>query len=105
MPSDDLPTMYGNPLSEFLMFLLDFIVFTARSIYFLLETFILTILPNRYRKLKVGANHTSSTHFSKRIQYVNWSQMQINNTDWSLKRRRRKNGDSLQYLSLKLVFN
>lgn len=57
MPSDDLSTLYGNPLSEFLMFLLDLIVFTARSIYFLLETLILTILPNRYRKLKVSANH------------------------------------------------
>lgn len=54
MPSDDSSTMYGNPLAEFLMFLLDFVVFTARAVYFLLETLILTILPNRYRKLKVS---------------------------------------------------
>lgn len=54
MPSDESQTMYGNPLSEFLMFLIDFIVFAARSIYFLFETFILTVLPNRYRKLKVS---------------------------------------------------
>lgn len=46
--------MYGNPLSEFLRFIVDFFVFAARSIYFLLETFILTITPNRYRKLKVS---------------------------------------------------
>lgn len=54
MSSDELTTMYGNPLSEFLMFLVDFFVFAARSIYFLLETLILTLLPNRYRKLKVS---------------------------------------------------
>lgn len=57
MPSDELTTMYGNPLSEFLMFLVDFIVFTIRSIYYLSETLILTILPDRYRKLKVSAVH------------------------------------------------
>lgn len=54
MSSDELSTMYGNPMMEFLMFLVDFIVFAVRSIYFLLETFILTILPNRYRTLKVS---------------------------------------------------
>lgn len=54
MPSDELATMYGNPMWEFLMFLVDFVVFSTRSIYFLLETLILTILPNRYRKLKVS---------------------------------------------------
>lgn len=63
MPSDELSTMYGNPLSEFLMFLVDFIVFAVRSIYFLLETFILTILPDRYRKLKVSTVLKSTTHF------------------------------------------
>lgn len=60
MSLDESSTLYGNPLSEFLMFLVDFFVFTARSIYFLLETFILTILPNRYRKLKVSVK-TAST--------------------------------------------
>lgn len=54
MPSDESSTMYGNPLSEFLMFLMDFVVFVTRSIYFLMETLILTITPNRYRKLKVS---------------------------------------------------
>lgn len=54
MSSDELSTMYGNPLSEFLMLLVDFTVFVARSIYFLLETLVLTITPNRYRKMKVS---------------------------------------------------
>lgn len=54
MSSDELSTMYGNPVAEFLMFLVDFAVFAVRSVYFLLETFILTILPDRYRKLKVS---------------------------------------------------
>lgn len=54
MSSDENTTMYGNPLAEFLMFLVDFFVFSGRAIYFLLETFILTILPNRYRKMKVS---------------------------------------------------
>lgn len=65
--------MYGNPLSEFLMFLVDFIVFTVRSIYYLSETFILTILPNRYRKLKVSAEidncvTTTTTRHTFRIE-------------------------------------
>lgn len=55
MSSDELTTMYGNPVAEFLMFLVDFAVFAVRSIYYLLETLILTILPDRYRKLKVSA--------------------------------------------------
>lgn len=57
MSSDELSTMYGNPVWEFLMFLVDFVVFTARSIYFLSETLFLTILPNRYRKLKVSRTY------------------------------------------------
>lgn len=54
MAIDETSTMYGNPLSEFIHFLMDFFIFAARSLYFLLETLILTILPNRYRKLKVS---------------------------------------------------
>lgn len=63
MPSDEMATMYGNPLSEFLMFLMDFVVFVARSIYFLMETLILTITPNRYRKMKVSV--ATSTYIFK----------------------------------------
>lgn len=68
MSSDESSTMYGNPLSEFVMFLMDFVVFVARSIYFLMETLILTITPDRYRKLKVSvaslsSSSSSSTHF------------------------------------------
>lgn len=48
------------------MFLVDFFVFTARSIYFLLESLILTLTPNRYRKLKVSvANRIVDTHFDR----------------------------------------
>lgn len=73
MSSDELSTMYGNPLSEFLMFLLDFIVFTARAIYFLLETLVLTLTPNRYRKLKVSAvNRIIDTLFISKFQIQMW---------------------------------
>lgn len=51
------------------MFLLDFIVFTARAIYFLLETLVLTLTPNRYRKLKVSAvNRIIDTLFISKFQ-------------------------------------
>lgn len=69
MPSDDMATMYGNPLSEFLMFLMDFVVFVARSIYFLMETLILTITPNRYRKMKVSvATSTYIPKYQKKVK-------------------------------------
>lgn len=61
MSNDELSTMYGNPVAEFLMFLVDFVAFAVRSIYFLLETLILTILPDRYRKLKVSAAKIDDT--------------------------------------------
>lgn len=58
MSTDELQTMYGSPLSELFAFSLDFIVFCLKSIYFFLEMLILTITPNRYRKLKVShINH------------------------------------------------
>lgn len=54
MTTDESHTMYDNPLAELLMFLLDFTLFCAKSIYYFLETFILTILPDRYREFKVS---------------------------------------------------
>lgn len=54
MSNDDLQTMYGSPLAELFAFLIDFVVFCTKSIYFFLETIFLTILPNRYRTLKVS---------------------------------------------------
>lgn len=88
MSIDESSTMYGNPLSEFLMFLVDFFVFTARSIYFLLETLILTILPNRYRKLKVSVKTTTADIlFNHTFECGS------------------KNSATLFYLNMKLVIN
>lgn len=53
MSTDESQTMYGSSLSELFALSLDFIVFCSKSIYFFLEMLILTITPNRYRKLKV----------------------------------------------------
>lgn len=35
-------------------FLFDLLIFSVKSIYFLVESIIYTILPDRYRKLKVS---------------------------------------------------
>lgn len=49
-----MTTMYGSRVAEFLTFLVDFFVFSTKAIYFMLEALILTIIPDRYRKLKVS---------------------------------------------------
>lgn len=54
MPSDDMRTMYDNPLSELLYFLIDFTLFCAKAVYFFLETLVLSLTPNRFRTMKVG---------------------------------------------------
>lgn len=54
MPSDEMRTMYDNPLSELFHFLIDFALFVAKAVYFFLETLVLSLTPNRYRTMKVG---------------------------------------------------
>lgn len=46
-------TMYESRLEHFTSLFVDLIVFWAKSIFYILETIYLTILPNRFRKLKV----------------------------------------------------
>lgn len=45
--------IYENPLEYVYTLLLDILVCTVKSIYFLLETIFLTLLPDRLRKKKV----------------------------------------------------
>lgn len=45
--------MYGSVYEEFTTLFVDIVVFLFKSIFFLLESFYLTLLPNRFRKLKV----------------------------------------------------
>lgn len=69
MSTDELQTMYGSTLNEIFALLLDFIVFCSKSIYFFLEMLILTITPNRYRKLKVS-HHSSSKRSDNYSNYL-----------------------------------
>lgn len=46
-------TMYGSVYEDVTSLFIDTMVFLFKSIFFLLESLYLTILPNRYRKLKV----------------------------------------------------
>ncbi|XP_037033851.1 short-chain dehydrogenase/reductase family 16C member 6 [Bradysia coprophila] len=50
-------TMYGSVYEEITSLFVDTMVFLFKSIFFLLESFYLTILPNRYRKLKDVTGH------------------------------------------------
>lgn len=45
--------MYGSVLEDVTSLFVDMMVFLFKSIFFLLESFYLTLLPNRFRKLKV----------------------------------------------------
>lgn len=47
-------TMYGSVLEEITTLFVDTLVFLFKSIFFLLETLYLTLLPNRFRKFKVS---------------------------------------------------
>lgn len=42
-----------NPTTAVLQFILDIIIFSLKSVYYILETLWFTILPDRYRTLKV----------------------------------------------------
>lgn len=46
-------TMYDSYLEHFTSLFVDIFVLWIKSIYFILETIYLTILPNRFRKMKV----------------------------------------------------
>lgn len=43
-----------NPMKEVLQFLLDILIFSFKSIFYILESLYYTILPDRFRKLKVS---------------------------------------------------
>lgn len=45
--------IHDNAFDYFTSLLIDIIVFTLKSIYYLIETIYLTLLPKRLRKLKV----------------------------------------------------
>lgn len=47
-------TLYGTWFEELTTLVVDVLVFFMRSIYFILESIYLTLLPNRFRKLKVS---------------------------------------------------
>lgn len=50
-------TMYENRLEHFYTLFIDMLVFFAKSIYYIVESLILTILPDRFRTLKVPTNN------------------------------------------------
>jgi hypothetical protein len=45
--------MYENPLEYIYSLIIDLLIFFVKSIYFLAETIYLTLLPDKFRKLKV----------------------------------------------------
>lgn len=45
--------MYGSVYEDITTLFIDVLVFLFKSIFYILETFYLTLLPNRFRKLKV----------------------------------------------------
>uniref|UniRef100_A0A182JPR8 Uncharacterized protein n=1 Tax=Anopheles christyi TaxID=43041 RepID=A0A182JPR8_9DIPT len=44
--------LYENPLDHFLSLLFDLLIFFVKSIYYTLETIVLTLTPYQFRKLK-----------------------------------------------------
>lgn len=48
-------TMYASRTEELMTLVFDTIVFFARSIFFICESLVLSVIPNRFRKLKVSA--------------------------------------------------
>lgn len=65
-------TMYGSRSKELTTLVLDTIVFLARSIFFICESLVLSMVPNRFRKLKVSSwCQISFTHFLQCVRVVN----------------------------------
>lgn len=48
-------TMYASRIEELMTLVLDTIVFLARSVFFICESLVLSVVPDRFRKLKVSA--------------------------------------------------
>ncbi|KFB46438.1 AGAP008125-PA-like protein [Anopheles sinensis] len=46
--------LYENPLDHFLSLLIDLLIFSVKSVYYVLETIVLTLTPYQFRKLKVS---------------------------------------------------
>lgn len=46
--------MYENPIQHISSILVDILIFWIKSIYFIIESIVLTLVPDRYRKLKVN---------------------------------------------------
>lgn len=46
-------TMYGSVYEDVTTLFVDMLVFLFKSIFYILESFYLTLLPDRFRKLKV----------------------------------------------------
>lgn len=54
MPKKSQLLHMENPARAVLQFLLDLVIFSIKSIYFILESLYYTILPDRFRKLKAS---------------------------------------------------
>lgn len=48
--------MFNNRVEHVFSLLLDILIFWIKSFYFIIETIILTLIPNKFRKLKVRLN-------------------------------------------------
>lgn len=53
--------MYENPIQHISSILVDILIFWIKSIYFIAESIMLTLIPDRYRKLKVIQSHIHQT--------------------------------------------
>jgi hypothetical protein len=46
--------MFDNPLEHAYLLIVDLIIFFVKSFYYVCETIILTLVPDRFRKFKVS---------------------------------------------------
>lgn len=62
-------TLYSSRWEEVTSFVMDFIVFVLRSIVFICESVYLTLLPSRFRKLKVSI----TSRKQKYCNFIHWN--------------------------------